>query len=59
MEAGFQIFLVLLAVLAGVSLLARKLDIAPAILLLVAGIGLAFIPRRAAAGACRPISCCC
>jgi monovalent cation/hydrogen antiporter len=43
-EAGFQIFLVLLAVLAGVSLLARRLDTAPAILLLVAGIGLAFIP---------------
>ena len=45
MEAGFQIFLVLLAVLAAVALLARKLDMAPAILLLVAGIGLAFIPR--------------
>ena len=44
MEAGFQIFLVLLAVLAGVSLLARKLDMAPAILLLVTGIGIAFIP---------------
>jgi Na+/H+ antiporter len=43
-EAGFQIFLVLLAVLASVALLARKLDMAPAILLLVAGIGLAFIP---------------
>ena len=45
MEEGFQIFLVLLAVLAAVALLARKLDMAPAILLLVAGIGLAFIPR--------------
>lgn len=44
MEAGFQIFLVLLAVLASVALLARKLDIAPAVLLLVTGIGLAFIP---------------
>ena len=44
MEAGFQLFLVLLAVLAGISLLARKLDIAPAILLLATGIGLAFIP---------------
>jgi Na+/H+ antiporter len=43
-EAGFQIFLVLLALLASVALLARKLDIAPAILLLAAGIGLAFIP---------------
>ena len=44
MEAGFQIFLILLAVLASVALLAKKLDIAPAILLLVVGIGLAFIP---------------
>lgn len=44
MEAGFQIFLVLLAVLAGTAMLARTLDIAPAILLLVAGIGIAFIP---------------
>jgi CPA1 family monovalent cation:H+ antiporter len=43
-EAGFQIFLVLLAVLASVALLARKLDTAPAVLLLVAGVGLAFIP---------------
>lgn len=41
MEAGFEIFLVLLAVLAGVALLARKLDTAPAILLLITGIGLA------------------
>lgn len=44
MEAGFQIFLLLLAVLAGVSVLARKLDMAPAILLLVVGSGLAFVP---------------
>jgi monovalent cation/hydrogen antiporter len=43
-EAGFQIFLVLLAVIASVALLARRLDIAPAVLLLVTGIGLAFIP---------------
>jgi Na+/H+ antiporter len=43
-EAGFQIFLILLAVLAGVALLARRLDIAPAVLLLVTGIALAFIP---------------
>jgi CPA1 family monovalent cation:H+ antiporter len=44
MEADFRIFLVLLAVLAGVALLARRLDVAPAVLLLVTGIGLAFIP---------------
>jgi Na+/H+ antiporter len=43
-EAGFQIFLILLAVLAGVALLARRLDIAPAVLLLMTGIALAFIP---------------
>ncbi len=44
MEAIFQIFLILLAVLAGTALLARRLDVAPAILLLVAGIALAFVP---------------
>ena len=44
MEAIFQIFLILLAVLAGTSLLARRTDVAPAILLLLAGIGLAFVP---------------
>jgi CPA1 family monovalent cation:H+ antiporter len=45
MEATFQIFLLLLAVLAGASLLARRIDVAPAILLLLAGIGLAFVPH--------------
>ena len=44
MEAQFQLFLILLAVLAGTSLLARRIDIAPAILLLVAGTSLAFVP---------------
>ena len=44
MEAIFQIFLILLALLAGTSLLARRTEIAPAILLLVAGIALAFVP---------------
>ena len=44
MEAKFQIFLILLAVLAGTALLARRINIAPAILLLLAGIGLAFVP---------------
>ena len=57
MEAGFQIFLVLLAVLASVSLLARKLDMAPAILLVVAGIALAFIPGVPRSSS-RPSSCC-
>jgi CPA1 family monovalent cation:H+ antiporter len=43
-EAIFQIFVILLAVLAGTALLARRIDVAPAILLLVAGIALAFVP---------------
>jgi Na+/H+ antiporter len=44
MEATFQIFLFMLAVLAGTALLARRVNIAPAILLLLAGIALAFVP---------------
>src|SRR6202162_5687630 len=44
MEAKFQIFLILLAVLAGTALLARRINSAPAILLLLAGIVLAFVP---------------
>jgi monovalent cation/hydrogen antiporter len=44
MEASFQILLFLLAVLAGTALLARRLNIAPAILLLLAGIAFAFVP---------------
>src|SRR6201994_871571 len=44
MEARFQIFLILLAGLAGTALLARRINVAPAILLLLAGIVLAFVP---------------
>ena len=44
MEATFQAFLILLAVLAGTALLARRIDIAQAILLMLAGILLAFLP---------------
>ena len=44
LEAKFQIFLILLAVLAGTALLARRINVAPAILLLLAGIALAFVP---------------
>ena len=44
MEAKFQIFLIVLAVLAGTALLARRINVAPAILLLLAGTGLAFVP---------------
>jgi CPA1 family monovalent cation:H+ antiporter len=44
MEARFQIFLILLAVLAGTALLARRINVAPAILLMLSGIALAFVP---------------
>jgi monovalent cation/hydrogen antiporter len=43
-EARFQIFLILLAVLAGTALLARRINVAPAILLLLTGVVLAFVP---------------
>jgi CPA1 family monovalent cation:H+ antiporter len=43
-EAKFQIFLILLAVLGGSTLLARRIDVAPAILTLLVGIMLAFVP---------------
>jgi CPA1 family monovalent cation:H+ antiporter len=43
-EAKFQIFLILLAVLAGTALLARRINVAPAILLMLTGIALAFVP---------------
>jgi CPA1 family monovalent cation:H+ antiporter len=43
-EAKFQIFLILLAALAATALLARRINVAPAILLLLAGVGLAFVP---------------
>src|SRR5499427_3298746 len=43
-ESRFQIFLILLAVLAGTAYLARRVNIAPAILLLLAGVALAFVP---------------
>jgi Na+/H+ antiporter len=43
-EATFQIFLFLIAVLAGTAWFARRANIAPAILLLLAGIVLAFVP---------------
>src|ERR1700738_4563124 len=44
MEAKFQIFLILLAVLGGTTLLARRINVAPAILTLLIGIVLAFVP---------------
>src|SRR3954465_6546599 len=44
MEATFQIFLILLAVLAGTALLARRINVAPAILLLLLGHALDFVP---------------
>src|SRR5881227_1921577 len=44
MEATFQIFLILLAVLACVAVAARRFNVAPAILLMLSGVGLAFVP---------------
>lgn len=44
MTATFQTFLLLIAVLAATATLARKFSITPAILLLVTGIALAFVP---------------
>ncbi len=44
MEAKFQTFLILLGVLAGTALAARRFNVAPAILLMLAGVGLAFVP---------------
>jgi CPA1 family monovalent cation:H+ antiporter len=44
LESKFQIFLILLAVLAGIALLARRINVAPAILLLLAGMALALAP---------------
>lgn len=47
-EARFTIFLILLAVLAGTALLARRTNTAPAIVLLLAGILLAYVPAMPA-----------
>jgi CPA1 family monovalent cation:H+ antiporter len=44
MTAMMGMFLTLLAVLAGVAILAKRLQIAPSILMVVAGLGLALIP---------------
>jgi Na+/H+ antiporter len=44
LEANFLIFLILVAVLAATAILARRIDVAPAILLLLAGVALAYVP---------------
>lgn len=44
MQHRFEIFLILLAVLAGAALMARRLNVAPAVMLLMTGIGLALVP---------------
>ena len=44
MEAKFLIFLILLAALAGTAVLAKRINTAPAILLMLAGTALAFVP---------------
>jgi CPA1 family monovalent cation:H+ antiporter len=43
-EALFQTVLILIALLAAVSIVARRLKVAPAILLMLAGVALAFVP---------------
>ena len=44
MTATVQILLVLLVVLVAAAVIARRLDIAPSIVLVVAGVALALIP---------------
>src|SRR5690349_22080150 len=44
MTANVQIILLMLAVLAAVAVAARRLHVAPSILLVVAGVGLALVP---------------
>ncbi|MBV9348401.1 MAG: cation:proton antiporter, partial [Pseudolabrys sp.] len=44
MAESFAAILMMLGVLAAVALLARRLDIAPSILLVIAGIGMALVP---------------
>jgi CPA1 family monovalent cation:H+ antiporter len=46
MEHTFQTILLMLGVLAGVAVLARRLKIAPSILLVATGVGVALIPGR-------------
>jgi Na+/H+ antiporter len=46
MQQTFQTILLMLAVLAGVAVLARRLNIAPSILLVATGVGVALIPGR-------------
>src|SRR5258708_13628029 len=44
MTASIQMALLLFAVLVAVAIIARRLDVAPSILLVIAGVGLALIP---------------
>jgi monovalent cation/hydrogen antiporter len=46
MAATFQTILAMIAVLAAVAVLAKRLDVAPSILLVAAGVGIALIPGR-------------
>src|SRR4249919_1220511 len=47
MTAAIQILLLLLAVVAAAAVLARRLNTAPSIVLVIAGVALAFIPGPA------------
>ena len=44
MTDTFQILILLLAVISGVALVAKRLRIPPAILLVITGVGLALVP---------------
>ena len=46
MQQTFQTILLMLGALAGIAVLARKLNIAPSILLVATGVGIALIPGR-------------
>ena len=58
MTAIMQTLLFMLAVLAAVAVAAKRLNIAPSILLVVAGIGMALVPGLPTSRAGARSSCC-
>ncbi len=56
--AAFEIVLLMFAVLAAVAVIAKRLNIAPSILLVIAGVGLALVPGLPPIDARRPNWCC-
>ncbi len=59
MTETFQILILLLAVISVVGLVAKRLQIPPAILLVITGVGLALIPGLPSLQLSRPILSCC